>query len=62
MSDESRPHLKLSEHKPLEDRTFTGGVAGSYQRTEYKQHASKIFKEAQILSQFRALMHIENRI
>ncbi|MDX1901852.1 MAG: S8 family peptidase [Gammaproteobacteria bacterium] len=52
MSDESRPHLKLKEHKPLEDRTFSGGGGGTYQRTEYKQHANKIFKEAQILSQF----------
>jgi len=52
MSDESRPHLKLSEHKPLEDRIFSGGGGGSYQRTEYKQHANRIFKEAQILNQF----------
>lgn len=52
MSDESRPHLKISEHKPLEDRVFSGGGGGSYQRTEYKQHANKIFKEAQILNQF----------
>lgn len=51
-SDESRPHLKLSEHKPLEDRTFSGGGGATYQRTEYKRHANKIFREAQILSRF----------
>jgi subtilisin family serine protease len=52
MSDESRPHLKLSEHKPLEDRTFSGGGGGTYQRTGFKKHANKIFREAQILNQF----------
>src|SRR3990167_10026758 len=52
MSDKSRPHLKLSEHKPIEDRIFPGGGGGTYQRTEYKQHANKIFREAQILNQF----------
>jgi subtilisin family serine protease len=52
MSDDLRPHLKLTEHKPIEDRTFTGGGGGAYQRTEYKKHSNKIFREAQELSQF----------
>lgn len=49
MSDKQRPHLKLTEHKPIEDRVFSGGGGGAFKRSEYKQHANKIFREAQEL-------------
>lgn len=49
MSNDFRPHLKISEHKPIIDRKFKGGGGGSYKRTEHASHAKKIFKEAQEL-------------
>jgi len=52
MSDDLRPHLKISEHKPLLERKFTGGGGGSYKRTEYINHSKKIFNEAQTLQKF----------
>jgi hypothetical protein len=42
-----RPHILLREHAPPEQREYTGGGGGgTYPRTSYAEHASKVFKQA----------------
>ncbi len=50
MNENLRPHLKISEHKSIEDRTYeSGGGGGTYPRNDYARHSKKLFKEAQVL-------------
>lgn len=48
MSDE-RPHILLREPLPPKVREYPGGGGGTYPRTSYAQHASKVFKQAEEL-------------
>lgn len=47
----ARPHLKITEPRPLEDRTYQGGGGGTFHRDNYRQHANAVFEEAQSLLQ-----------
>jgi len=43
---DERPHILLREHAPPETRQYSGGGGGTYPRTSYEQHATKVFNQA----------------